>query len=448
MMSFPVRFPLDTFVVIAAIAFIFAVLFAVLFFFHPRLRYHLWFAVFAFATSVYIASNIVIMQSGHARTIEAFHTLALAALTAASYVWFRFLRRLLTYGSIGERVWNIASWAFTAVIVLTVPLFFTGAFIKSGIVHADRFVLSRFAGPLYIPLHIFIFTVFAALYAALIVNYYMHRLDKERRFDRLFIVMASPLVLVTGFMVIEMLRHYDVHILIAGYGLVVPVGFIGYWLVFKVMQMYDDLFRSRMSITYFLEKTKNKNREMIETLATTLEMRDKYTAGHSERVRDFAFLIARAINLDNEQKNIINTGCLLHDIGKIGVSEHVLNKPSMLDYAEYQAIKRHVVIGKDMLVYLEDFAPFLDIIYHHHERIDGKGYPEKLHGENIPLLPRIVAVADTFDALTSDRVYRKGMSFEKGANMLLTLRGTQLDGDLVEVFAKKLSAIYSFEIKF
>lgn len=435
-----------TFIILPGISLVFTVIFTVVFFLHRKLRYHIWFAVFALACAVSIASSAVVRESGHLRTVIAFHNLTVVTLMVSCYAWSGFVIRLLalekkTADRLKLTVSIIA--APLAAVALLAPF---GVYIRGAFMHTDRFLHASYAGPWYLPVYIGSCAVFTGMLALLIVNYVTNRLSTERRFGVYFILASVPLPAVTIATAVILAIGGEVNMYIMSYGLAGTVALTGYWLIYNIMHVYDDLHRSHMSISYFLEKTRIKNREMIQALATTLEMRDKYTAGHSERVRDFAFVIAHELKLDNETRAVINTGCLLHDIGKIGVSESILNKPSMLDYEEYQDMKKHVNIGRDMLSFLEDFIPYLEIIYYHHERIDGRGYPERLKGDSIPLLSRIVAVADTFDALTSDRVYRKGVSFDKGCQMLTHLKGTQLDGPLVDIFVKKIASIYQFTI--
>lgn len=277
------------------------------------------------------------------------------------------------------------------------------------------------------------------------VRYATYRVS-QKAYTPVFLLLTLPISLGLALDIIFSFADIVPPVSLFSIGYVLTVALLGYWFVMRVMGVFEDLRKSRRSITYFLDKTKESNKEMIRTLATTLELRDKYTAGHSERVRDFSYVMAWALGLDKDKKDILNAGCLFHDIGKIGVPELILNKPGSLTYEEYEQIKRHVTIGKEILSYLEDFTPFLDIIYLHHERIDGKGYPEGKLGHEIPLLARIVAVADTFDALTSDRVYRKGVTFAEGCRILLKLKDTQLDGELVSIFVGKMDEIYDLNV--
>jgi putative two-component system response regulator len=176
---------------------------------------------------------------------------------------------------------------------------------------------------------------------------------------------------------------------------------------------------------------------LIDTLATTLEARDAYTHGHSHRVGEYSCWIAEELNYSKEEIEILRHGGILHDIGKIAVREEVLNKPGRLTAEEYEHIKIHPTVGYNILKQIEELEPLLPIVLSHHERIDGKGYPHCVPGTDIPLNARIAAIADTFDALTSNRPYRDGMPLEKAIAILESVKGTQLDADLVDIFIKK-----------
>ncbi len=175
--------------------------------------------------------------------------------------------------------------------------------------------------------------------------------------------------------------------------------------------------------------------EIATSLAGAIDAKDPYTKGHSTSVSKFSEALARAINLPEKEVDRITLGALLHDVGKIGIPEVVLKKEGPLSDEEWQIMKQHPVIGVDKVLQpnpsLRDLIP---IVRHHHERIDGKGYPDNLTGENIPLAAKIVAIADTYHALISDRPYRKGMNIEKAISILEEGAGSQWDADLVRTF--------------
>ncbi|PLR70447.1 diguanylate cyclase [Bacillus sp. UMB0728] len=185
-----------------------------------------------------------------------------------------------------------------------------------------------------------------------------------------------------------------------------------------------------------VQKVKKDNLELTTALANALDSRDAYTLHHSENVARYSVEIAKKMKLSKDLCNIIRIGGLLHDIGKIGIPEYVLTKPGRLTKEEYELIKAHPKIGYEIIKHVESFHKngVLDIVLYHHERYDGKGYPSGLKGSEIPLVARIVAIADTFDAMTSKRIYRQGLDLEYTLNEIRKNKGTQFDPEIVDVF--------------
>ena len=167
--------------------------------------------------------------------------------------------------------------------------------------------------------------------------------------------------------------------------------------------------------------------ESIETLRYTVEAKDTYTRGHSERVSEYSVLIGKKLGLKPDDLKTLKIGGLFHDIGKIGISDSILLKKGKLTAEEYNEIKKHPIIGKNILSNASIFQNIIPIVLYHHERYDGKGYPEKLSGNEIPFLARIVCVADSFDAMTSKRSYRTELDLEYVKNEFKSKAGTQFD---------------------
>lgn len=181
--------------------------------------------------------------------------------------------------------------------------------------------------------------------------------------------------------------------------------------------------------------SQNHLMELANSLAGAIDAKDPYTKGHSTSVSRYSEALARAINLPEEEVERIKLGALLHDVGKIGIPENVLKKPSHLSDDEWEIMKQHPVIGAEkVLAPNEALRDLIPMVKYHHEHFDGSGYPEKLKGEEIPLSARIVSVADAFHALISDRPYRKGLGVEKACEILKMGAGTQWDSDLVRQF--------------
>jgi len=173
--------------------------------------------------------------------------------------------------------------------------------------------------------------------------------------------------------------------------------------------------------------------EAIKALANAVEARDQYTRGHTERVTVLADLIAVKLGWPEQKRAELKMGCTLHDIGKIGVPDAILNKPSPLSPEERQRMEVHPHLGAKILEGIDYLKPAIPYILYHHERFDGTGYPHGLSGEDIPIEGRLLAVVDTYDAIVSDRPYRRGASPEMAVAELTRFRGRQFDPAVVDI---------------
>jgi HD domain/GAF domain/Inner membrane component of T3SS, cytoplasmic domain len=185
-----------------------------------------------------------------------------------------------------------------------------------------------------------------------------------------------------------------------------------------------------------IEQQRQQFIDTVQTLARAVEMRDQYTGDHTRRVTDYSLLLAEQLHLSAGDKYQLQIGTPLHDIGKIGIDDAILRKPGKLTVSEFEAMKTHTTKGASMVTSLINLVPMIPIIKHHHERFDGQGYPEGLRGEQIPMIARIVAVADAFDAMTSDRPYRRALSLERAFGELAHTSGTHFDPRCVEAFLR------------
>lgn len=174
--------------------------------------------------------------------------------------------------------------------------------------------------------------------------------------------------------------------------------------------------------------------ETLRSLVKALDTRDSETGGHSERVTLIALSIARQLKLDEKQIQQIHWGALLHDVGKIGIPDSILRKPGKLTDEEWKFMRSHPQTGYEMLKGIPFLAPALDVVLHHHERYDGLGYPSGLSGKDIPLSARIFAIADTFDAMTNDRPYRKALTHEETISEINRCVNKQFDPIVVDAF--------------
>jgi putative nucleotidyltransferase with HDIG domain len=173
-----------------------------------------------------------------------------------------------------------------------------------------------------------------------------------------------------------------------------------------------------------------------EVLAEAIELRDPYTGGHTKRVKDYSEMIGRSLGFSTEQMEQLRLAAILHDIGKIGISDSILHKQAKLDDNEFEKMNKHSLYGAELLNSIKQLEKVIPGIRGHHEKFDGSGHPDGLKAEEIPVIAGIISVADTFDAMTTDRPYRKGLSKETAFNELERCAGTQFDPEVVKAFLK------------
>ena len=182
---------------------------------------------------------------------------------------------------------------------------------------------------------------------------------------------------------------------------------------------------------------KKAHLDSVKVLAEAIDAKDPYTRGHSDRVRQMSLRIATSLRFNEERMEILEYGALLHDIGKIGVKDEILQKPGPLSAEEYQTIREHPLIGVRILEGVEFFKDKIPMIRNHHEQFDGKGYPDRLVGEAIPLEARIIAVPDAFDAMTSSRPQRENRALEEILSDMEQQKGRQFDPRILEIFLRE-----------
>lgn len=195
---------------------------------------------------------------------------------------------------------------------------------------------------------------------------------------------------------------------------------------------------SIMNMAHRIEQLKNEKQKICEMAARTilkaLDAKDGYTFSHSMRVCYFSMVLGKELKLSDKAMYDLQLAALFHDIGKIGTPDAVLNKPSRLSDEEFKIMKQHPSQSYEILKGFEVFEKVARYAKHHHERYDGRGYPDRLKGDKIPLFSRILLISDTFDAMTSTRVYRKGLPYKVAYNELIEFSGTQFDPGLVKHF--------------
>lgn len=208
-----------------------------------------------------------------------------------------------------------------------------------------------------------------------------------------------------------------------------------------LLRQNEELIKQKAEIETSYKRLDDSYKSTVIALSNAVDARDPYTAGHSARVTKISLLLSRELNMSEEDSRVLEYAALFHDIGKLGIPDRILNKNGKLTDEEYELIKKHPDIGISILGKIDFLSEALPILRHHHERFCGNGYPCGIKGEKIPLGARIIAIADTYDAMTTDRPYRKGFSHDSAVQEILKNRGTQFDDMLVDVFMKIESRI-------
>ncbi|GAW30737.1 hypothetical protein JDF658_05020 [Carboxydocella sp. JDF658] len=207
------------------------------------------------------------------------------------------------------------------------------------------------------------------------------------------------------------------------------------WGAMGILMFILPLMLARHSFKLYMD-TRQMYLDTVQALVTAIEAKDLYTKGHSERVAEFAVETARELDWPEHKIETLRYMALLHDIGKIAIPDVILNKSTRLSPQEYNRIKDHAVVGAEILKQVKNLGDAYLMVRHHHERMDGSGYPDGLKGEEIPMGARIIAVADCFDAMTSNRVYRAGRSPREAIQELQKCGGTELDSQVVQAFVQ------------
>ena len=205
----------------------------------------------------------------------------------------------------------------------------------------------------------------------------------------------------------------------------------------KTLAIFSNSIAGAVETTRLYDNLQQTFKETMLGLVAAIEARDKYTNGHSTRVAEYAKIIAEGLGLPKEDVNLIYQAARLHDIGKIGIDNSALNKPERLTENEYNMFKAHITIGRQIIQPINFLSQAIPFIYYHHEFYNGKGYPDGKMGEDIPLGARILQVADAFDAMTSDRPYRKALPYATALSELRKFSGIQFDPEIVRVFIRE-----------
>ncbi len=202
------------------------------------------------------------------------------------------------------------------------------------------------------------------------------------------------------------------------------------------IRRFVDQVTVALSNARLVEEVSDLNWGTVRALARTIDAISPWTAGHSERVTGLALSVGRELGLSKRKLDVLHRGGLLHDIGKIAIDPAILNKEGRLDDNEFAIMQRHPALGAEILAPVPQYADVLPIVLHHHEKVDGTGYPHGLRGNNIPFLARILAVADVYDALRSPRPYRPSLTEAEVVEEIRKMSGTHLDRLVVDAFLK------------
>lgn len=203
-----------------------------------------------------------------------------------------------------------------------------------------------------------------------------------------------------------------------------------------LIRQNESLITNKLEIESAYSKLNDSYKNTIIALSNSIDARDPYTAGHSERVAGISLEIGKQLGLEKDKLNNLEIAALLHDIGKIGIPDEILHKSGKLNEYEYSKIKEHPTIGVNILKNIKFLKNTIPIILHHHERFDGFGYPLGIKGYEIPLEARIITVADSYDAMVSDRPHRKGLPIDIAINELIKFKGIQFDDLVLDAFLK------------
>lgn len=226
----------------------------------------------------------------------------------------------------------------------------------------------------------------------------------------------------------------------------IPVSSELYHLARAVDQLNEHYQLAQETIRMLNAQLQKNNAFAIMALIEALNAKDPYTRGHSERVSIYSLLLSEELKLSSEEIESVHIASYLHDIGKIGISEHILNKPAKLTNEEYELVKNHANVSSQIVSRIPGLSHIVSMVKHHHERHDGSGYPDGLKGKDIPLGARIMAIADAFDAMTSSRPYKMAFKPKDALQEVKKCAGTQFDPELADLFVRAYDKTYGRRI--
>lgn len=278
--------------------------------------------------------------------------------------------------------------------------------------------------------HIIMGSAFFAVFLTCFIDY------RKGRIKEYLLIIIGLMVGMLG----AVIESISVYFVVMTSGLFLGIGLM-LLLFFAIIKNIQDIRalenkRNKEQLENRRKQTEAMSLQMIQTLSTTIEAKDEYTQGHSYRVAEYSALIARELGWDEKDIENLKNAARLHDVGKIGIPDTILNKPTKLLDAEYEIIKKHTTIGADILKNITLIKHVEEVARYHHEQYDGSGYPDGLSGEMIPIHARIVAVADSYDAMNSKRIYRNPLSKETIRKEINRKKGIQFDPKVADAFLK------------
>lgn len=264
---------------------------------------------------------------------------------------------------------------------------------------------------------------------------YMH--SSRRKSDRLLLLGLLAAIICISIEAISVYFVTSISGLFIGIGMIILL-FVN---IIRTLRNLQDmeLHRQKIEVEKSKQQTERISLQMMQTLATTIEAKDEYTRGHSYRVAEYAALIAKELGWSQDEITNLKHAAHLHDIGKIGIPDSVLNKPTQLTENEDNLLKKHTIIGAEILKDVTLIPHVVEVTRNHHEHYDGSGYPDGLAGTEIPIYARIIAVADCYDAMNSRRIYRNALSQDEIYEEILKNKGTQFDPEIADIFLTLLT---------
>jgi diguanylate cyclase (GGDEF)-like protein/putative nucleotidyltransferase with HDIG domain len=322
-------------------------------------------------------------------------------------------------------IFNVSNQAIAGLIFLV-------GLNHAGYSFADLGVVIQFAVTLSLALVVYILTTFLIAIGIDIERGISYRKTWVENFSWLL-----PYYLAMGVIAFALILSYQMTGLIGLIVIIIPLIVLRYsqsMYIQRTTESVANLRKSNRELENSSTEINKLNNELLQVLSYVIDMRDPFILGHSQQVVYYAVEIAKKLDLPKKRIELIRKGALIHDIGKLGIPESILGKKSSLTRKEYGVVKEHVEIGAQIINQSEALKNTVPLVYHHHERYDGSGYPEGLKGDQIPLEARILALADSVEAMASDRPYRPALSFEKIIEEVKRCRGSHFDPQVVDIF--------------